>query len=106
MMMTTVLDEVHMMQMMMMMMKMAIMMVKLRVHRCATSKALINLFILCPLGFCSASTVSTSLLFLPTWVLFCPYCQVCAEYYMHVLLTMYMQCDLSSMHCGVIHSIL
>ena len=75
--MTTVLDEVYMIQMMMMKKKKkTIMMVKLRVHRCPTSKALINLFILCPLGFCSASTVplSTCLLFLPTCFLSCPYC--------------------------------
>ena len=74
--MTTVLDEVCMIQMMKMMKKKTIMMVKLRVHRCPTSKALINLFILCPLGFCSASTVplSTCLLFLPTCFLSCPYC--------------------------------
>ena len=74
--MTTVLDEVCMIQMMKMMKKKTIMMVKLRVHRCPTSKALINLFILCPLGFCSASTVplSTCLLFLPTCFLSCLYC--------------------------------
>ena len=135
-------------------------MVKLRVHRCPTSKALINLFILCPLGFCSASTVplSTCLLFLPTCFLSCPYClpsvyfftisalsvlcivmfpsllwpavfgvllyasaytfgiwylvpflcakcEVCAEHYFHVLLTMYMQCDLSciALGCDLFH---
>ena len=39
-------------------------MVKFRVHRCATSKALINLFILCPL--CSTRSTLT----LSTWLYF------------------------------------
>ena len=37
------------------------MMAKFRVHRCATSKALINLFILCSLGFTLVSTLESTL---------------------------------------------
>ena len=67
---------------MMMMRTLTIMMVKFRVHRCATSKALINLFILCPLCYTLPtllySLYSAHFAILAHFALLCLLCPLCS----------------------------